>query len=54
MTILTAKDGMVYTDGKGVYAKKVFLGIYDSPDNYYEVPEEEVPQMEEPIEEVTE
>lgn len=38
--ILVASEGMIYTNGKD-YGKVVGLGIYDSPDNWWEITEEE-------------
>ena len=46
MTILEAEDGYIITDGFGNYGHKIYLGIYDSPSNWHEVSEEEVPQNE--------
>ena len=46
MTILQADEGYVITDGQGNYGKTIYLGIYDSPSNWYEVSEEEVPSDE--------
>lgn len=46
MIILTATDGMVYTNGQ-VYAKEIYLGVNDSPENWYEVTEEEAAAAEE-------
>lgn len=42
MTILEARDGYSLTNGE-VYSKKVYLGIHDSPDNWHEIPDDEVP-----------
>ncbi len=39
---LEAEDGYVLTNGE-VYSKTIYLGIYDSPANWREVPESEVP-----------
>lgn len=44
MTILEADQGYIITDGAGNYGHTIYLGIYDSPSNWYEVKEEEVPQ----------
>lgn len=46
MTILQADEGHYITDGQGNYGRIIYLGIYDSPSNWYEVSEEEVPQDE--------
>ena len=40
--ILEPSEGMTLTNGD-TYSKKVYLGIYDSPENWYEIPDEEVP-----------
>lgn len=37
---LTASDGHVLTNGEA-YGKTVYLGKNDSPDNWYEIAEEE-------------
>lgn len=39
---LVASDNMMLTNGK-IYCREVFLGPLDSPDNWYEIPEEECP-----------
>jgi hypothetical protein len=39
--VLIAKDGFVYSNGK-TYSNIIRLGVNDSADNWYEVPEEEV------------
>lgn len=46
MVILQADEGHLITDGQGNYGRTIYLGIYDSPSNWYEVSEEEVPQDE--------
>lgn len=48
--VLTAEEGYVLTNGE-TFGKQVFLGIYDSPNNWYEILENEIPETEEPIEE---
>ena len=45
---LTASDGYMLTNGK-TYSEKVYLGINDNPDNWWEVPENEVPEESEEI-----
>lgn len=40
--VLTAAEGMVYTNGE-VYGKEIWLGVNDSPENWREVPESEMP-----------
>ena len=42
--ILTADEGKILTNGD-VYSIQVYLGIYDSPENWREVDIEEVPQF---------
>lgn len=37
---LTADDGYVLTNGK-VYGKEIYLGIYDSADNWHEITDAE-------------
>lgn len=39
LTKLTASEGMLLTNGE-VYSNEVYLGIYDSPENWHEVPED--------------
>jgi len=39
---LLADEGKVLTNGE-TYSTIVILGIYDSPSNWQEIPEEEVP-----------
>ena len=43
LVVLEADDGMVLTNGE-TYSTQVYLGIHDSPDNWHEVPENEVPR----------
>ncbi len=38
---LRADEGMILVDKDGYGAKLLYLGIYDSPDNYTEIPEED-------------
>ena len=40
--VLTASDGMVLTNGE-TYSTQVYLGIHDSPDNWHEIPEADIP-----------
>lgn len=42
---LIADEGKILTNGD-IYASFVYLGIYDSPSNWHEIPIEEVPQDE--------
>ena len=54
LTELRADEGMILVSkNTGYGAKLLYLGIYDSPDNYTEIPESEYvePQPEEPEEE---
>ena len=37
---LEASDGMTLTDGEA-YGKEIYLGKNDSPDNWYEITDEE-------------
>ena len=49
---LKAEEGMILVGPDGYGAKLLYLGIYDSPDNYTEIPESEYvePNPEEPEE----
>jgi hypothetical protein len=38
--VLTASEGMLLTDGKE-FGREILLGEHDSPDNWYEVAEDE-------------
>ena len=40
---LIADEGKILTNGE-IYASIVYLGIYDSPSNWHEIPIKEVPQ----------
>ena len=40
--VITADNGMALTNGE-TYSTRVYLGINDSPDNWREIPESEVP-----------
>lgn len=40
--VITADEGKTLTNGS-VYSKKVYLGIHDSPENWQEIPDEDVP-----------
>ena len=44
--VITPDEGMTLTNGE-TYSKKVYLGIYDSPSNWHEIPDEDVPTQEE-------
>lgn len=41
LTELRAEEGMILVGPDGYGAKLLYLGIYDSPENYIEIPEEE-------------
>lgn len=53
LTELRADEGMILVGPDGYGAKLLYLGIYDSPDNYIEIPEEDYvePEPEGPEEE---
>ncbi len=42
LTRLEADEGNVLTNGE-TYSTVVYLGIHDSPDNWREIPESEIP-----------
>ncbi len=44
--VLTASEGMALTNGE-TYSTQVYLGIHDSPDNWHEIPETEIPTVNE-------
>lgn len=44
MTKLTASDGMVLTNDT-IYGNEIYLGLNDSPSNWHEIPESEVPSV---------
>ena len=41
LTALEADEGKILVDKEGFGAKLIYLGIYDSPDNYKEIDESE-------------
>lgn len=41
---LTATEGMVLTNGEA-YGKEIYLGAYDSPENWHEITEEEYEEL---------
>ena len=41
LTELRADEGMILVDKEGYGATVLYLGIYDSPDNYREIPLED-------------
>ena len=43
LTKLVADEGMVLTNGE-TYSTVVYLGINDSPENWHEIPETEIPE----------
>lgn len=44
ITVLTADNGMKLTNGSS-FGSVVCLGVYDSPDNWYEITEAEAEQL---------
>lgn len=40
---LTAGEGMTLTNGES-FGKEIYLGVNDSPDNWHEIVDEEVPK----------
>lgn len=42
--VITADEGMTLTNGE-VYSKRVYLGKWDSPDNWWEIQDEDVPDV---------
>lgn len=42
--VINASEGMLLTNGE-IYAKRIELGDWDSPDNYREVSEEEYEKL---------
>lgn len=40
--VITADEGMTLTNGE-TYSKKVYLGKWDNPENWREIPDEDVP-----------
>lgn len=45
ITVLEPSEGYTLTNGE-TYSKKVYLGINDSPANWMEIPDEDVPEPE--------
>ena len=43
---LTASEGMTLTNGEA-YGKEIYLGNNDSPENWHEIPDAEIPKEEE-------
>ena len=43
---LTASDGMTLTNGE-VFGKEVYLGCNSTPDNWYEITDEEAKKLQE-------
>ena len=41
--VLEPEEGYVLTNGE-TYSTKVYLGVNDSPENWHEIPESEVPE----------
>lgn len=48
LTKLEAEEGKILVDKEGFGAKLIYLGIYDSPDNYKEIDEAEYVEPEIP------
>ena len=42
--VIQPEDGYTLTNGE-TYSKKVYLGINDNPENWYEIPDEQVPEQ---------
>ena len=40
---LEPQEGYTLTNGQ-TYSKKVYLGIYDKPENWWEIKDEQVPE----------
>ena len=40
---VTANEGKTLTNGE-TYSKQVYLGIHDAPENWREIPDEDVPE----------
>ena len=55
LRVLVADEGYILTNGE-IYSTMIYLGIYDSPDNYYQITLEEyqaiIDQQEEYNEEI--
>ena len=45
--VLEPREGYTLTNGE-TYSKRVFLGINDSPENWREIPDEDVPEEDRP------
>ena len=41
--VIEPEDGYTLTNGEA-YSKKVYLGINDNPENWWEIPDSEVPE----------
>lgn len=41
---LTASEGTVLTNGE-LYGREIYLGKFDTPENYYEITEEEYNEL---------
>ena len=56
LRILTAAEGMVLTNGSdfSCVSGSVYLGVNDSPDNWYEVTEERAEELKEKLKEMQE
>lgn len=45
ITVLEPEEGYTLTNGE-TYSKRVYLGRNDSPENWWEIPDEDVPEEE--------
>ena len=52
ITKVTAESGKTFMRGKLVVGKVIYFGVNDSIDNYTQVADEDLPKVEEPIEEI--
>ena len=41
--VIQPEDGYTLTNGE-TYSKKIYLGINDNPENWYEIPDEQIPE----------
>ena len=52
LEIITAEEGKTFMKGENVIGKVIYLGVNDTIENYTQVNDEDLPKVEEPIEEV--
>ena len=50
---ITADEGKPLTNGE-TYSKQVYLGIHDAPENWREIPDEDVPEDDSTVEDKAE